>query len=117
MSVFLTEIASHGFIIFASGAPGGSGTTTTKMMNDSLAFIISKAGSGKYAQVDTTTVAAAGYSCGGLEALDLKDDPRLGYIGVFDSGYLQNQERATTIKKPVFYFLGGSTDVAYANVC
>jgi dienelactone hydrolase len=87
-------------------------------MVDAIDFVAAKAkdGTGVYAQADITKIAAAGQSCGGLEALDMKDDPRVSHIGVFNSGYLQNAERAATIKKPTFYFLGGSSDIAYANV-
>lgn len=112
---FLTEIASYGYIIFASGAPGGTGTTTSKLMVDALDFV-NKTRTSIYAQADLTKIAAAGMSCGGLEALDMKDEPRVGHIGVFNSGYRADTARATTIKKPTFFFLGGPSDIAYENV-
>lgn len=84
-------------------------------MVDALDFV-TKTRSGIFAQADVTKIAAAGMSCGGLEALDMKDEPRVGHIGVFNSGYRQNTERASTIKKPTFFFLGGTSDIAYENV-
>lgn len=66
--------------------------------------------------MDATRVVAAGQSCGGLEAYAMKNDSRVAALGIYDSGYLNDTDRAMTITKPVFYFLGGSSDVAYKNV-
>jgi hypothetical protein len=71
-------------------------------------------------------VAVAGQSCGGLETYQMRDDPRVGYLGIFSSGFLDSSgidgmpdEGPDTIQEvnwPVCYFLGGTTDIAYANV-
>jgi dienelactone hydrolase len=113
---FLTEIASHGFFVIASGAPNGSGSTTSKMMKDAIDWIVSKAGSRAYASVDASKIAVAGQSCGGVEAYDMKMDERVSVLGIFNSGLLQNTAEAGKVKKPIFYFLGGGSDIAYANV-
>lgn len=55
-------------------------------------------------------------SCGGIEAMDMSDDPRVGHIGVFNSGYREAPEKAANITKPIFFFLGGESDIAYVNV-
>ncbi len=74
----------------------------------------------KYPFLQSARIAVAGQSCGGLEAYAVVNDTRIGALGVFNSGFLTEAEAKTvvpTIKgKPVFYFLGGSTDIAYANV-
>ncbi|KAL8349277.1 hypothetical protein RB601_001936 [Gaeumannomyces tritici] len=114
---FLTEVASHGYVIIASGAPNGQGSTTSKQMRDAIDWISARAGTAgtPYAAVDKTKVAAAGMSCGGVEAYDQKDDARVATLGIFNSGLLQNTGAVATIRKPVFYFMGGTSDIAYQN--
>ncbi|KAL4969934.1 uncharacterized protein BDV14DRAFT_209075 [Aspergillus stella-maris] len=124
----LTNIASYGFIAIASGAPNGDGTTNVQLMKDALDWISNKAGSGKYAAVDSSLVAVAGQSCGGLEAYQMRDDERVQYLGIFNSGFLdlgpigellgmpgESPETIQEVKKPVFYFLGSEKDIAYKN--
>ncbi|KAL2816466.1 Alpha/Beta hydrolase protein [Aspergillus granulosus] len=126
----LTNIASYGFIAIASGRPNGRGRTDVDYMKDALDWIERRAGSrGKYATVDATRVAVAGQSCGGLEAYQMRDDPRVGYLGIFNSGFLdvpgflggllgipgEGPETIEEVDLPVFYFLGGEEDIAYPN--
>ncbi|KAL4805426.1 hypothetical protein BDV18DRAFT_152738 [Aspergillus unguis] len=125
---FLTNIASYGFIGIASGAPNGDGITDVQLMKDALDWVEEKAGSGKYASVDTSRIAVAGQSCGGLEAYQMRDDERVQYLGIFNSGFLdmgpfgdllgmpnEDPDTIKEVKKPVFYFLGGEEDIAYKN--
>jgi hypothetical protein len=75
---FLTEIASHGYLVVANGDPsrvpglaGGvlslaAGMTKPQMLTDSVDWV-TKGGASKYGDIDTTKIAAAGQSCGGLE--------------------------------------------------
>ncbi|KAI6370613.1 hypothetical protein MCOR25_004157 [Pyricularia grisea] len=112
---FLTEVASHGYIAIASGAPNGTGETTSKWMTHSIDWVVKHAGKGKYATVDAKRIVAAGQSCGGLEAYDQKNDPRIRGLGIFNSGLRNNTNAVANITKPVFYFMGGPTDIAYAN--
>ncbi|KAF1807894.1 hypothetical protein P152DRAFT_463081 [Eremomyces bilateralis CBS 781.70] len=114
----LTEWASHGFMVIANGSPGGSGQTTSEMLLQSIEFITQNAGQGKYANVDTRKIAAAGQSCGGLEAYDVAPDPRVSAIGIFNSGEFSDSASKQTVAQlhqPVFFFLGGSSDIAYEN--
>jgi hypothetical protein len=130
---FNTNIASYGFIVLANGAPSGNFTTTSKDTTAAIDFIVNATGNGAYgifSAVDSSKIAAAGQSCGGLEALDQRSEDRVSHIGVFNSGFvpltdvgnLPNEttqvdpEAAASIRKPTFFFLGGSTDVAYPNV-
>lgn len=116
---FLTHVASQGIFVIANGAPNGSGQTTSAMLKEALDWIEKQAGTGEYSHVDISRVAAAGQSCGGLEAYDLAQDARVDTIGIFNSGYLDVNAGASAvpkITKPIFYFIGGSSDIAYANV-
>jgi hypothetical protein len=80
-------------------------------------WIKSKAGkNGSYANVDASRIIAAGWSCGGIEAYAQYWDDRVESLGIWSSGFLTNYTMASELKKPMFYFLGGSTDIAYANV-
>jgi hypothetical protein len=112
----LYEVASQGFVIIANGAPtGGGGQTTSAMQKQSLAWIEQNAGKGKWANLDGKRIAAAGQSCGGLETYDVATDPRVSVIGIFNSGEFGSSVKSTKVTKPIFYFLGGSSDIAYAN--
>jgi dienelactone hydrolase len=114
---FLQMLASHGYLAIASGAPGGRTSTTAQMMTASIDFVTKAAGKGDYANVDASKIMAAGFSCGGVEAMAQSWDPRVKSIGIFSSGLLTNYTAASTFAKPVLFVLGGSSDIAYANVC
>lgn len=87
------------------------------MMKASIDYAVKVAGtSGKYANVDGSKIAAAGFSCGGVEAMAQSWDSRVKTIGIFSSGLLTNYSAASTFTKPVWYFQGGSGDIAYQNV-
>jgi hypothetical protein len=89
---FLMEIASHGFIVIADGAPaaassststsssgGGtlsslpgslqmlsSGISTAKDQLDAVKWVVQSDKTAKYGNVDLDNIAAAGQSCGGI---------------------------------------------------
>lgn len=118
---FLGEVASYGFFVIADGLINGteSKTTTSALIKASLEWVATNGGNRTYAHVDNTKIAVAGQSCGGLEAYDLRADPRVFTIGIFNSGEFAAADSRTVagnITKPIFYFLGGSSDIAYANV-
>ena len=119
---FLAQVASHGVMLIAPGGLEISWTaapTTAKNMIESLDWITKAAGTGNYSHVDATRVAAWGQSCGGLEALANAQDPRISSLGIFNSGQFSDADSkaiASKINKPIFYFLGGPTDIAYTNV-
>jgi hypothetical protein len=115
----LWEVASHGFIAIANGAAncGGGSSTNWKMMTEAMDWIGKQAGpSGKYANVDVSRIAVGGTSCGGLESYNAGADPRVATVGIFNSGYYNQSERVKSLDKPLFYFLGGPSDIAYSNV-
>lgn len=49
--------------------------------------------------------------------LALAQDPRMKYLGIFNSGQLNTHDIAPKITKPVFYFLGKRNDPAMSDVC
>jgi predicted dienelactone hydrolase len=76
----LTEIASYGYLILANGSPGtpdssfGSdrSSTTAAMLTQSLDLVTKTNGNGgRYGKLDKTKFAAAGQSCGGMEAMSV----------------------------------------------
>ncbi|KAF2395894.1 hypothetical protein EJ06DRAFT_517336 [Trichodelitschia bisporula] len=116
----LFQVASNGFFVIANGAPtGGKGQTTSKMQIDSLNWIKANAGKGKFAAVDGTRIAAAGQSCGGLETYEAAISPQgqaqISVVGIFNSGEFGSSVKSKKVTQPIFYFLGGSSDIAYAN--
>jgi hypothetical protein len=112
---FLTQLASYGVLVIASGTPGGQGSTTADVMKASIDFITKNAGQGQWANVDASRITAAGWSCGGVEAYAQINDARVQHIGIWNSGLLNNYDSARSFRKPVFFFLGGPSDIAYQN--
>lgn len=117
---FLREIASHGFLAIASGAPNGSGSTTSQMLTQSIDWAVaenSRSGSKYYNRLDTSKIAVAGFSCGGLEAYAVSADPRVTTTGIFSSGLLNDADdyQLRRLTKPIAYFVGGPSDIAYPN--
>ncbi|MGW7514513.1 poly(ethylene terephthalate) hydrolase family protein [Streptomyces sp. NPDC054796] len=116
----LTEWASHGFLVIANGRPGGSGSTTSDMLTDSVDWAIaenSRRTSKYYGKIDTTKIAVMGQSCGGIETYEVADDPRLTTVALWNSGLLSNTQDSLLrgLHTPVAYFVGGPTDIAYEN--
>jgi hypothetical protein len=50
-----------------------------------------------------------------LETYDVALDPRVSVIGIFNSGEFTTSVKSTKITKPIFYFLGGPSDMAQPN--
>jgi cellulase/cellobiase CelA1 len=117
---FLREIASHGFLAIANGAPNGSGSTTSQMLTQSIDWAVaenSRQGGKYYGRLDTTKIAVAGFSCGGLEAYAVSHDPRVTTTAIFSSGLLNDADdyQLRRLTKPIAYFIGGPSDIAYPN--
>jgi len=85
-------------------------------MAAAINWIAKAAGTGDYANVDATKIMAAGFSCGGVEAMDNIWNSNVKTVGVISSGLLTNYTAASQFKKPVLFVIGGSSDVAYNNV-
>jgi dienelactone hydrolase len=115
-SALLQNIASYGFLAIAEGGPNGGGSSNKDTMRAAIDWVTKTAGTGAYANVDASKIMAAGFSCGGVEAIDNIWDSRVDTVGVISSGLLSNQTAAKDWRKPVLFVLGGSGDIAYANV-
>jgi dienelactone hydrolase len=115
-SALLQNIASYGFLAIAEGGPNGGGSSNAQTMRQAIDWVTQNAGKGAYANVDASKIMAAGFSCGGVEAMDNIWDSRVDTVGVISSGLLSNQTAAKAWRKPVLFVLGGSGDIAYQNV-
>jgi hypothetical protein len=94
---FLTEIASHGFIVLATGDANGGGLTnmisTPSQLTESIDWIYAGKDGGRYGKINKDKLAVAGQSCGGLESYSAAyHDERVKYIGIFNSGILNPGE-------------------------
>lgn len=96
---FLTEVASHGFLVIAIGPPiptiaGGayvSGPTKSSQLLDAVDWATAenaRQGSDFYGKVDTAKVAVMGHSCGGLQAIEVSSDPRVTTTVMLNSGII-----------------------------
>ena len=89
----LTTIASHGFLVITTAGAQPEGAPRRQATADDLKAAIdwaeresTRAGSPLNGKIDTKQVAVMGQSCGGALAITLGADPRVGTIGVFNSG-------------------------------
>lgn len=134
--LFLNEIASHGFLVIASGyipmtderyrGPQSTSAQQIEAVDWAIAQNADKA-SPYYGRIDVDAIAAAGMSCGGLQTLDNSADPRFKTLMICNSGLFSNpagavpgmpmpeKEILQDIQVPVIYILGGETDIAYQN--
>ena len=112
------------------GMPGGGGMGGGMSMGDpeglkqALEWAIAQnadKNSPYYGKLDLDNIAAAGMSCGGLQALHMLDDARIKTILVMNSGFFgtdESEDKASLAKmkqKSVIWILGGSTDIAWEN--
>ncbi|MDE7455117.1 MAG: family 43 glycosylhydrolase [Prevotella sp.] len=135
---FLNEIASHGYLVVATGyipmtdEPYQGEMSTTQQQIESIDWAIeqnSDPQSPYYGKIDTQHICVAGMSCGGLQSLFNCADPRITALMICNSGLfkLENAAQAVggmpmpskskleDIHTPVFYILGGKKDIAYEN--
>jgi hypothetical protein len=133
---FLNEIASHGFLVIATGhipmeeVPYNGPRSTSEQQLQSVDWAIAQNADKEspfYGRIDINAIAAAGMSCGGLQTLDNSADPRFKTLMIMNSGLFINpagampgmpmpeKEKLQNIKVPVIYILGGEEDIAYGN--
>jgi dienelactone hydrolase len=142
----LAEIASHGYLVIAPGgwksgpnareprdpprppsSPFETPTTATDLAH-ALDWAIAehgRTGSRYLGLIDAGAIALGGFSCGGIQALRLADDPRVDTLVIQNSGILNegspggemamSKHQLEAIHTPVLYLLGGESDIAYAN--
>ena len=144
----LLEIASHGYLVVVPGfigaqleavqkargpaKPGAPLTvpTSTQDLRDGLNWALAqntRAGSKYRGLIDPTAVAASGFSCGGVQAIELAtSDKRVKTLIVQNSGLFPDDAKKLpgmdlpksalrNLHVPVLYLMGGPTDIAWAN--
>ena len=145
----LLEIASHGYLAIANGTiKSGPGTeptpppapradgqlpppaTSAAQLIEAIDWALAenaREGSELFGRIEPTAIAIAGYSCGGLQALQVAGDERLRTVIIHNSGIFSPEYAARlpsmdigkdTLKKlhtPALYIQGGPTDIAYDN--
>jgi hypothetical protein len=107
-------------VIAADGAPsaGAGGQSKVQDSRDSVDWAI-KGGAAKYGTIDTTKIATAGHSCGGLEAMSTAyHDTRIKLMMLFDIAIFTDNKRylLQELKAPVAWFVGGPKDMGFLNV-
>jgi dienelactone hydrolase len=152
----LLEIASHGFLAIAAGTipkgppravpaapPPGAGqgaaprppagpltaATPTSALADAIDWAVrenARKGSPYQGRIATDRIAVSGWSCGGLQALNVASDPRVTTAVIMNSGFFNagaspitgianDKASLSKLHTPVLYVLGGPTDIAYEN--
>src|SRR5262245_10649118 len=147
----LLEIASHGYLVIASGrilsGPGAPPReprpaapalpqgqlppprTQVSDLSDAVDWALAentRAGSPYFGRIDPAQIAYSGWSCGGVQALQVANDPRVKTLVIHNSGVLNSgptnmtgisvgKEVLQTLHTPVIYIEGGPTDIAYEN--
>jgi hypothetical protein len=102
---FLSTIASHGFLVITTTGPAQpaapQGGPRRQATADNLKAAIdwaeqenSRTGSPLNGKIETKKVAVMGQSCGGALSITLGADPRVGTIGVFNSGVRERDANA-----------------------
>jgi dienelactone hydrolase len=145
----LLELASHGYLVIASGrilsgpgaapaeprAPAQPGRplparTLASDLTQAIDWALAengRTGSPYFGRIDRAQVALSGWSCGGLQALRVANDPRVKTVVMHNTGVLKDGPSTTipgmdltkdalaNFHTPVIYILGGPPDIAYAN--
>ncbi|HSJ68108.1 MAG TPA: hypothetical protein VK921_10555 [Anditalea sp.] len=132
---FLSEVASHGFLVVAIGPMPGEGDkrrekSLSSQLTDAIDWAIAQNADKKsplYGKIDTSKISVSGMSCGGLQALEAAPDPRVTTAVIYNSGILPNpgggmpgmpkldKEHLKKLHSPTLYLLGGESDIAYNN--
>jgi dienelactone hydrolase len=109
---FLSELASHGFLVVAigpaarslvlgSGEPGGGTQASQLLAGVEWAIAQDGAPGSEYFQkIDRSHVALMGHSCGGAQALDVSRDPRVTTTVLWNSGVLNRPRSAPQSQAP-----------------
>lgn len=137
----LLEIASHGYVAIApgfipakhpdrpvmvQGQPGAA--TRAEQLTEAITWATAentREGSPYFGKINPQLVAVSGFSCGGIQALNVAHDPRVKSVIVMNSGIFKEpsnipsmritKDALLTLRDPVLYVLGGETDIAYGN--
>jgi hypothetical protein len=138
----LGEVASHGYLAIATGpigppagGPSGREQSKTESLVKAIDWAIAenaRKGSPYYGRIDTTKIAVAGQSCGGLQAIAVGADPRVTTVLVLNSGIIRggiptpdggtrqpagylpaSDADLPKLHTPMLYLIGGEKDQAH----
>jgi dienelactone hydrolase len=147
----LGEVASHGYLAIATGPigrepavpgprpPAAGALPFEQAKTESLVKAIdwaiaenARKGSPYYGRIDTTKIAVAGQSCGGLQAIAVGADPRATTVLVLNSGIIRggiptpdggtrqpagylpaSDADLPKLHTPMLYLIGGEKDQAH----
>ena len=135
---FLSEIASYGYIVLATGYIPMTDEwyqgpmSKTEQQIESIDWVYAQNAdpqSPYYQKIDLKRLCLAGMSCGGLQTLYNCADKRVSTLMICNSGLFNQQnagqavggmpmppkEKLKEIHTPVLYLLGGESDIAYQN--
>ena len=135
---FLNEIASHGFLVLATGNipmtdewyRGPMSRSEQQIESIDWAFAQNADPHSPYYQkLDVKNICVAGMSCGGLQTLFNCADQRIKTIMICNSGLFKQsnagqavggmpmppKSKLKELHTPIMYMLGGPTDIAYEN--
>jgi dienelactone hydrolase len=125
---FLSTIASHGFLVITTagtppaGAPQPAAPRRQASADDLKAAIDwaerenTRTGAPLNGKIETKRVAVMGQSCGGVLAITLGSDARVGTIGVFNSGAQgRDPDPLAQLHGPVLLINGGERDFMMAR--
>ena len=135
---FLNEIASHGYIVVATGYMPQEGEryqgpmSTTEQQLEAMDWVIAQnadKSSPYYNKIDVKNICVAGMSCGGLQTLFNCADKRIKTLMICNRGLFNQQNAGSAvggmpmppksklkeIHSSIIYILGGEKDKAYNN--
>ena len=135
---FLNEIASHGYLVLATGIIPMEDEwykgpmSRSEQQIESIDWAIAQNADPEspfYQKIDVKNICVSGMSCGGLQTLFNCADPRIKSLMICNSGLFNQQnaaqavggmpmppkEKLNEIHTPIIYILGGETDIAYGN--
>jgi len=135
---FLNEIASHGYLVLATGNIPMTDEwyqgpmSRAEQQIESIDWAIAQNAdpqSPYYQKIDVKNLCVAGMSCGGLQTLFNCADPRIKALMICNSGLFKMEnagqavggmpmppkEKLAEIHTPIIYILGGKEDIAYEN--
>lgn len=135
---FLNEIASHGYLVLATGIIPMDDEwykgpmSRSEQQIESIDWAIAQNADPEspfYQKIDVKNICVSGMSCGGLQTLFNCADPRIKSLMICNSGLFNQQnaaqavggmpmppkEKLNEIHTPIIYILGGKEDIAYEN--
>lgn len=118
---FLSEIASHGYIAIAHGAPNGAGSPrgSAAELIKAIDWAIAENArecSQFYGKLDVENIATVGWSCGGELSHRAAVDPRVDTGVALNSGFINNESAVIAqFHAPMAIFNGNQSAIEYSN--